>query len=298
MRSLTRRHFLQTAGATAAAGCLGAPATIPAAVNDDAPKFQLGIVTYNVAAKWDLPTVLKVLKDTKIGNVEFRTTHAHGVEPSLSSSQRQDVKKRCADAGIRIWGLGSVCEFQAPDKSVVEKNIEECKQFCGLAHDLGAKGVKVRPNGVPRNVPLEKTLEQIGKSLIHCGKAAADAGVEIFVEVHGQTTQNPPNMKTIMEHCGHPAVGVCWNSNGTDVKGGSVAESFKMLSPWLKSCHINDLYKDEQGVYPYRELFRLMRGVGYDRVTLCEVGKTPGSVADGTEMLRYYRALWLELARG
>ncbi|HTK76471.1 MAG TPA: sugar phosphate isomerase/epimerase family protein [Gemmataceae bacterium] len=298
MSSLSRRHFLQTAAVTAAAGSLAAPATTTAAGNDDAPKFQLGIVTYNVAAKWDLPTVLKVLKDTKIGNVEFRTTHAHGVEPSLSSSQRQDVKKRCADAGIRIWGLGSICEFQAPDKSVVEKNIEDCKQFIGLAHDLGAKGVKVRPNGVPRNVPLEKTLDQIGKSLIPCGKAAADAGVEIFVEVHGQTTQNPPNIKTIMEHCGHPAVGVCWNSNGTDVKGGSVAESFKMLAPWLKSCHINDLYKDEQGVYPYRELFRLMRGVGYDRVTLCEVGKTPGSVADGTEMLRYYRALWMELARG
>lgn len=297
MRSLSRRHFLQTAGATAAAGCLAAPATSSAA-NDDAPKFQLGIVTYNVAAKWDLPTLLKVLKDTKIGNVEFRTTHAHGVEPSLSSSQRQDVKKQCADAGIRIWGLGSVCEFQSTDASVVKKNIEECKQFVGLAHHLGAKGVKVRPNTVPRGASIEKTLEQIGKSLVPCGKAAADAGVEIFVEVHGQTTQNPPNMKTIMEHCGHPAVGVCWNSNGTDVKGGSVAESFKMLSPWLKSCHINDLYKDELGVYPYRELFRLMRGVGYDRVTLCEVGRTPGSVQDGTEMLRYYRALWTELARG
>jgi sugar phosphate isomerase/epimerase len=289
---------LQTAGATAATGCLTSPATVTAAATDAATKFQLGIVTYNVAAKWDLPTVLKVLKDTKIGNVEFRTTHPHGVEPSLSSSQREDVKKRCADAGIRIWGLGSICEFQSANKADVERNIEECKQFVGLAHDLGAKGVKVRPNGVPRNVPLEKTLEQIGKSLIQCGKAAADGGVEIFVEVHGPTTQNPPNMKSIMEHCGHPAVGVCWNSNGTDVKNGSVAESFKMLSPWLKSCHINDLYKDELGVYPYRELFRLMRGVGYDRVTLCEVGKTPGSVPDGTEMLRYYRALWMELARG
>jgi sugar phosphate isomerase/epimerase len=296
MRSLSRRSFLQTAGATVAAGCLAAPTTTSAAA-DAAPKFQLGIVTYNVAAKWDLPTVLKVLKDTKIGNVEFRTTHAHGVEPSLSGSQRQDVKKRCADAGIRIWGLGTICEFQSPDKAEVERQIETCKQFVGLAHDLGAKGVKVRPNTVPRNVPVEKTLEQIGKSLIPCGKAAADAGVEIFVEVHGQTTQNPPNMKSIMEHCGHPAVGVCWNSNGTDVKGGSVAESFKMLSPWLKSCHINDLYKDEQGVYPYRELFRLMRGVGYDRVTLCEVGRTPGSVQDGTDFLRYYRSLWMELTR-
>ena len=108
----------------------------------------------------------------------------------------------------------------------------------------------------------------------------------------------PANMRTIMEHCGHPQVGVCWNSNPTDVKDGSVAESFRMLSPWLKSCHINELYKDSTGVYPYRELFRLMRGVGYDRVTLCEVGKTPPDLDSGIEMLKYYKALWTELTRG
>src|SRR5262245_55092525 len=182
MRSVSRRRFLQTAG-TAACG-LAIPAAGPAGATaaDAPPKFQLGIVTYNVAAKWDLPTVLDVLKKTNIRAVEFRTTHPHRVEPSLSSGDRQDVKKRCADADVMIWGLGTVCEFQAPDPGVVEKNIETCKQFVGLAAVLGARGVKVRPNGVPRNVPVEKTLEQIGKSLVPCGKAAASAGVEIFVE--------------------------------------------------------------------------------------------------------------------
>src|SRR5262249_15627005 len=149
---------------------------------------QLGIVTYNVAAKWDLATVLKVCKDVKIAAVEFRTTHPHGVEPSLSPEQRKDVKKRCQDAGVRILSSGTVCEFQSPDKATVEKNIETCKQFVQLVADLGGKGVKVRPNGLPRDVPPEKTLEQIGKALVPCGRAAADAGVEIWVEVHGGGT--------------------------------------------------------------------------------------------------------------
>ena len=39
----------------------------------DAPlKFQLGIVTYNIAANWDLATILRILSQTKIGVVEFR----------------------------------------------------------------------------------------------------------------------------------------------------------------------------------------------------------------------------------
>lgn len=295
MSAVTRRRFLHCTGALAAAG-LAAPAA--AAPPDKPAPFKLGIVTYNVAKDWDVPTLLKVCKNAGVAAVELRTTHKHGVEPSLGKPQRADVRKRFADAGVVIWGAGSVCEFHAPDPAVVRKNIETCKQFVGLVHDLGGRGVKVRPNGLPKDVPEEKTLAQIGKALVPCGQAAADAGVEIWVEVHGGGTSHPPRMKAIMEHCGHPKVGVTWNSNATDLKDGSVAEHFKLLRPWLFSCHINDLYKDQTGAYPYRELFRLLRETGYDRYTLCEVGKAPPDVASGEEFLRYYKALWTELARG
>jgi sugar phosphate isomerase/epimerase len=216
----------------------------------------------------------------------------------LSKEERKEVRKRFVDAGVEVWGCGTVCEFQDPDATKVKKHIETCKQFLELAADIGGKGVKVRPNGLPKGVPVEKTLEQIGKSLIPCGKAANDLGLEVWVEVHGGGTQEPINMKTIMQHCDHPKVSLTWNSNKTDVKNGSVAESFKLLWPWVKSCHINELYKDATGEYPYRELFRLFRANGYDRVTLCEVGKTPPDADSGAEILRYYKALWTELNRG
>src|SRR5207245_2659885 len=140
--------------------------------------------------------------------------------------------------------------------------------------------------------------EQIGKSLIPCGQAAADAGVEIWVEVHGRGTSHPPYVKQIMEHCGHDKVGLTWNSNQTDIKDGSVAAYFSLLRPWIRSCHINEIYKDAAGSYPYRELFRLFRESGYDRVTLVEVGKTMPDAASGEELLRYYKALWMELTKG
>jgi hypothetical protein len=102
----------------------------------------------------------------------------------------------------------------------------------------------------------------------------------------------------MMESCGHPSVGLTWNSNPSDILGGSVAEYFKLLRPWLRSCHINELWKESRGIYPYRELFRLMRQTGYDRVTLVEVGRGMPDVASGEELLRYYKALWTELTRG
>src|SRR5262245_32509810 len=276
----TRRRFL---GATAIAAAIPA-AKAPGSPNSSPLKFQLGLVTYNLAAKWDLPTLLKACRAAKVAAVEFRTTHPHGVEPSLTADQRREVKRKCADAGIAIWGCGSTCEFHAPDPTVVRSNVETCKQFVKLVTDLGGRGVKVRPNALPKEVPAEKTLEQIGKALIECGIAAADAGIEIWVEVHGPGTQLPANMKTIMEHCGHQSVGVTWNSNASDIVRGSVRESFELLKPWIKSCHINELYKDARGEYPYRELFGLLRGIGYDRFTLCEVGRTPQTPEDGIEI--------------
>ncbi len=293
--SLLHRRQLLAAGLAAS--------VLPAVQADSRPaasaaKFKLGLVTYNVAAAWDLDTTLKVCKEIGLAAVEFRTTHKHGVEPALTKEQRKDVKKKCADAGIAISGCGSVCEFQSPSREVLSKNIETCKAFVELVADIGGRGVKVRPNALVKDVPEEQTLEQIGKALIECGKAAESAGVEIQVEVHGRGTAEPRRIKTILDHCGHKAVGITWNSNPEDVKGGSVAEAFKLLWPFVRNCHINDLWKDAAGVYPYRELFRLFREQGYDRYTLIEVGRPMPDMPSSLEFLRYYKALWSELCKG
>jgi sugar phosphate isomerase/epimerase len=292
MNTISRRSFL-AAGAAAVAGGLQTQSTAA----DEAAKFKLGTVTYNVPKDWDLPTLLKVSKEVGIAAIECRTTHKHGVEPTLTADQRKDVKKQFADSGVVFWGCGSVCEFHSDNPTVVKKNIEECKQFVKLVHDIGGHGVKVRPNGVPKGADEQKTFEQIGKALQECGKAAADAGVEIWVEVHGAITQLPKNCRTIMEACGHKSVGLTWNSNGTDIENGSVAKSFELLKPWIRSCHINDLENDANGKYPYRELFKLLRGAGYDRYTLCEVGKAY-NVEEGTEFFKKYKAMWDKLVKG
>jgi len=285
-----RRQFLSsTAAGLSILPSIAHAATTANPKSNDA-KFNLGIVTYNIAAEWDVPTILRVCKEAGLAAVELRTTHKHGVEPTLSAEKRQEVKQRFADAGITLWGLGTVCEFHSPEPSVVQKNIETCKAFLQLSHDLGGRGVKVRPNGLPKNVPEEKTLRQIGESLVPCGKEAANLGLEVWVEVHGGGTSSPPRMKTIMETANLPNVGVTWNSNKEDIKDGSVRPYFELLKPWIKSCHINALY----GSYPYRELFSCLKEMNYDRVTLVEIPEKLDPV-NGLLLLKYYKRLWQEL---
>jgi sugar phosphate isomerase/epimerase len=286
--TLTRREMVKIGLGSMAALAVGGHRA-----GAEARRLHLGLVTYNVAKGWDLDTLLRLVGEAGFEGVEFRSTHAHGVEPTLSPSERGEVKRKCAAAGMKQVSLGTACEFHSPDPAVVRKNIEEVREWVLLARDLGARGIKVRPNGLPEGVPVDETLEQIGRALTECGEIASDHGVEIWVEVHGQGTKEPANMRRIMDACGHPAVGITWNSNDSDVTGGSVRESFDLLQPFIRCCHITDLWSD----YPYRELFALLEGSGYDRFTLCEFHESV-AVSDGAAWLGRYRKRWEELQNG
>ncbi len=247
---------------------------------------QLGTVTYNIAKDWDLPTILKKLEALKFQGVELRTGHAHKVEVDLTAAQRREVRKRFDDSPVALAGLGSAFEYQATDPAVVKKNIAGTKEYVRLAHDLGAPGVKVRPNGVPKGADLDATLRQIGRALHDVGEDAEGFGVEIRVEVHGGATQLLPNLARIIKYADQPNVYVCWNSNPTDVVNGSVKETFALVAGKVREVHLRDL-SDEQ--YPWRELFSLLDAHGFNGFTLAEIAENP----DPDRILRYFRALWL-----
>jgi sugar phosphate isomerase/epimerase len=297
MGGTKRREFLK-AGLFSAAGLtslrLGKSSTALAALSlsggaeaaGTPPRFHLGIVTYNLAANWDIETIIKNCEAADFEGAELRTTHKHEVEPSITSSRRSEVKKRFADSRVRLVSLGTTCEYQSPDAAVVEKNIEETRRWCELAQDLGCLGVKVRPNGFPRDVPHEQILDQIGRALAKCGDAARDHGVEIWMEVHGEGTQIPSHAHQILTVANHPSVGACWNSNPTDVENGSVQKGFELLKPWIRSCHINNL---DNRAYPWHELFTLLRSINFDRYTFAEIAQPS---CEPLRFMSYYRALW------
>jgi sugar phosphate isomerase/epimerase len=249
----------------------------------------LGAVTYNVLKDWDLETIIKNLEAARFEGVELRTGHKHGVEPALSGPDRERVKRRFASSKIRLVSFGSTCEFHAPEQAVRRKNVDEARQWIDLAHDTGALGVKVRPNNLPDGVPPETTIARIGECLRELGEYGAGRGVEIWMEVHGRETQNPPVSAAIMKAARHESVGVCWNSNPTDIVNGSIKPSFQLLHPWIKSVHINELAND----YPWRELFQMLRQARYERYTLCEAQESK----EPERFLRWYHALWRELNR-
>lgn len=251
--------------------------------------MQLGLVTYMWGADWDLPTLLKNLRLTGFEGVELRSGHKHAVEPTISADQRKQVAQQFADAGVTLVGLGTACEFHSPDPAVVRKNIDDTKAFIHLAHDCGGTGVKVRPNGLPTDVPVRTTLEQIGRALNEVAEYGEGFGVQIRLEVHGKGTQELPHIKTIMDVASHPNATVCWNSNPSDMEGQGLEYNFNLVKNRLGTIHIHDLISN----YPWAELFRLLRQAGFDGWTLLEEGKP---TADPIRVMQYYRLVWRQLA--
>jgi len=248
----------------------------------------LGAVTYNVLKDWDVETIIRNLEAGGYSAVELRTGHRHGVEPSLSSEEREKVRKRFEQSKVRLLSFGTTCEFQSPDAGVRKKNIEDAKRWIELAHDTGAWAIKVRPNGFPDGVSEDVTIGRIGESLREVGDYGRGRGVEIWMEVHGRGTQNPPVASAILKAAKHEQVGACWNSNPTDIVNGSLKPSFDLLRPYIRNVHINEL---ANRAYPWRELFTLLRQTRYDRYTLCEAQES----REPERFLLWYAALWQEL---
>lgn len=250
--------------------------------------MKLGLVTYNVARDWDLDTIIEKLGAAGFEAVELRSTHRHGVEPGMAPSETVAVRSKFDASGMRLLSLGSACEFHSPDAGERRKNVLETASFVELAHDLGCLGVKVRPNDLPQGVPRDVTIRRIAEALRACGDHAEGYGVEIWVEVHGRGTREPAVMRAIMDACAHPAVGICWNSNPSDISDGSIRPAFDLLKDFIRNVHIRDLPD-----YPHRELFGLLKSIGYERYTLAETAES----CEPDRYLRFYAALWNELVR-
>ncbi len=283
----TRREFLAAAG-VATLGWATAPGS-QAAERVAPPKpspMKLGLVTYNLAKEWDIETLIKNCEATGFEGVELRTTHGHKVEVDLGPEARRTVRRRFADSRVRLYGLGSAFDYHTPDQAKLRKDIEATKEYILLARDVGATGIKVRPNGLPNEVPVEKTIEQIGLSLRELARFGADHGQVIRLEVHGAGTSLLPHVRRILDVADHKNVGACWNSNSTDLEGEGFDHNFGLMKGRIVEVHMRDLFVED---YPWRRLLTGLVDSGYTGFCLAEIPES----RDPIRVMRYYRALWL-----
>lgn len=254
------------------------------------PLMKFGLVTYQWGKDWDLPTLISNCEKAGFQSVELRTQHAHGVETSLSAAQRAEVKKRFANSPVTCVGYGSNFEYHSPDQAKLRENIEQTKEYIKLCKDIGATGIKVKPNNLPPEVPEEKTIAQIAASLNDVGKFAGDYGLLVRVEAHGPRTQELPNMKAIFDQVTEPNVKICWNSNSVDLNPPGLEGNFNLVKRWIgDTVHVRELNLND---YSYQQLFKLLAGIDFNGWILLEASSMPtDKIAAMKEQLSIFKEL-------
>ncbi|MCB1278710.1 TIM barrel protein [Prosthecobacter sp.] len=285
----SRRHFLHTVLGTSAAAAFAADSKL----TYKGENIQFGLVTYMWGADWDLPTLIKNCETAGVLAVELRVEHAHKVDISLTPEQRQEVRRRFDDSPVKVLGMGTNFEFHSPKEDELKKNIEGAKAYIKLGHDIGGSGIKVKPNALPKEVPVEQTLAQIGKALAELGDYALGFGQEIRLEVHGKETSNLSHIQTIMQAAARDNVRVCWNSNAEDLSGDGIEANFAKVKDYLgHTVHIREV---NTGDYPYDKLARLLVEADYEGFVCLEArAKQEDRVAALAEQRQLFQNLVTE----
>jgi len=289
----SRRRFLTSsiAAATVASTSLGSStqavsSQIKPAVGSP---LRLGLMTYNLARDWDLDTVIANCTEAKFEHAELRTTHAHGVEVTLSPAERAKVRQRFEDAGIAL-SLASGFAYHWPDPQQLRENIEGTKEYTLLAEDIGAIGIRVFPNALlsDKSVSEQQTIEQIAGAVTDVATFAADHGVEIRLANHGRGTNRITVIKRILDAADCEHIYVNWNCDRTDVEDPGFEANFDSVKDRIRNLHLHELW--DPG-YPYRKLFALLRQNGYQGYCDAEVQAS----AEPLRFMQYYRGLFLAL---
>lgn len=289
---MTRREFLTRSAA------LAATMTAPFSFAKDAKKgLKLGLTTYMIGSKWTVPELIEFLPKFDIFGVELRTDmkFAHGIELASGKDARADAAKRFADSPVVLAGVACGERYDSPDAGKLEKAIERTKELLQLCADLGAPGLRVFPNDFQKDVPHEKTLEQIAEALKQLAPVAASLGVELRLEAHGSVGLLP-HLATIVKAVGEPGIRVILNSDFRDTQGEGLAANLEMVKPYLaRTVHIHDLLaKNYTEAKFYETQFAFLKRVGWDGFCMLEINDKPDNEARFSEIARQKKR-WDEL---
>ncbi len=285
---MTRRGFI---AGTVGASVIGALARRPVAAAELPAGIKLGLATYQWGMNWDIPTLIANVRQAGVPGVELRTQsrYKHGVELDLSAAQRGEVKKRFADSPVTVVAVACSERMDWPDPARLKTAVADAKKYLQLCHDIGAASLRVFPNQFHKEVPREKTIEQIARAMNELGAFAADIGRRVDLEAHGPAGELS-TMKAVMEQVTSKAVGVRLNSDKRDLAGAGLEANFDLVKDRLaRTVHLHNL---KNAAFPYQQMFRLLVQAGWEGWMLME---NTEKEADLVAAMVEQRRLWEQL---
>ena len=230
--------------------------------------MKLSLLTYQLGQGYTLDELLRVCGAHGYKGVECRAQlgHKHGVELETSAAERKEIRARFADSPVDLAGISTSCRFEFAETAARAEQVDTAKQFIDLAADVGAPQIRVFGNAFPKGSDRDEVVQNVGHCLREIAEHAEGSGVDCNLEMHGDFYYWEYTLRSV-QIADHPRIGIVYNCDPREAKWGPISTFLNPVAPYLRHIHMHDI---ESPDYPYAELFRILKNMGYAQFTSLE----------------------------
>jgi sugar phosphate isomerase/epimerase len=223
--------------------------------------MKLCLLTFELGMGFSLDALLGICEKYGYKGLECRAQldHGHGVELDTTPQQRAEIRARFADSPVALAGISTGCLFDSLDAAERQANVETAKRFVDLAADVGAPRIRVFGNAFPAGSSKDEVIKNVGDCLRQIGEYAEGPGVDCNLEMHGDFYYWEYALRAV-QIADHPRIGIVYNCDPRETKWGPIGAFLNPIAPYLRHIHLHDL---EATDYPYPELLRILKNLGY-----------------------------------
>ncbi|MGQ9608125.1 MAG: sugar phosphate isomerase/epimerase family protein [bacterium] len=228
--------------------------------------IKLSFMTF-VCPEWNIEKIARFAKEANYDGVEIRVDegHKHEVSSQSSSQVRQYVKKLFDNEGVDIPCIATSVQFGYADIATRKENIEFAKANLDLAHDLGAKVVRIFAGGkIPKLT--DDSAGYIAEAFDEVGEYAKDLGVCPMLECGHDIIKSAIEANEVIKRVKTKNFCVLWNHSEMD------SQTFELLKSHIRHFHVHDeVLNPENKNILY--LSKLMKSINYDGYFSLEIIK-------------------------
>ncbi|MFI6653001.1 sugar phosphate isomerase/epimerase family protein [Streptomyces sp. NPDC050529] len=237
--------------------------------------------------------VIRLAAEHGYQGVELRAHPEEPVHPGLSKAERADVADEFKRGGVEILTVAGYVRAAAEGDD--QPVLDELAGLVELAHDLGARNVRVFPGGGDQDPATADATA--ARRLAAAAPYAADLGVRVLLETH-DSHRAGVDVARVVGTVGHGSIGALWDIMHTWLAGEEPVASHAVLAPHLGYVQVKDIASTEDttpvalgaGVLPLRECLDTLDADSwvcweYEKRWHPQAAELPGMLAAGREHL-------------
>lgn len=232
---------------------------------------------------WTLRQVIDLARRERYDGVELRFIEGDAAlwkRPEFTGAGLTDSRSALGDAGVAVSCVDTSCFFHFPDAAERVRALDDGRRMVALAFALGAPGIRVFGDRVQPQATREATEGWIADALQALGAEAASAGLEAWLETHGDFAPASATA-AIVRRAGGRGTGVIWDpANAYAESGERPAEGLAALGGFVRHVHVKDIRQGGvsdpavpasawkpvlpgAGTFPLREVLGLLDAGGF-----------------------------------